>query len=223
MRLVHATLRPARVIKVLEAGEIEVEAPGLFSAKDIGKLPPVRPFFGGHANTYSAPLVGQEVWVMNQADNPQSLFWFRKDDYKEADKDLMTGKNVEILCNRENGRGWATIYFEDGTGWIISNNEAKIQIRKNGSIFLDTGMPHRQIDINGSNISLGTEGKSSHPAVYGDNLQDVLEYIQTALDTIKQAANTNVYTKPIAMALNTLPATIKKKIPSILSTNITLD
>lgn len=221
MRLMNVTLRPARVIEVLEAGNIKVEAPGLFSREDKDNLPPVMPFFGEHANSFSAPNEGDEVWVLSQSDNPQGLFWFRKDDAKHDIPDLIKGENCEVLCCRENGRGWATIYFEDGSGWIISNNEAKINIKKDGTILLDTG--NYAIDINDMGISLGSQGQSAHPVPYGDMLEDILDDIRTALETIRQAANTNVYTKPIGIALGNLPSTIKSKIPNISSPVVTVD
>ena len=50
-----------------------------FSNKDIDNSPPIYPFFGNHANTYSQPKEGDEVWVLNLSDNSRQLYWFRKD------------------------------------------------------------------------------------------------------------------------------------------------
>lgn len=223
MKLIHGTLRPGRVIEVLEGGDIKVEAPGLFSAEDKENLPPVMPFFGGHANTYSAPEVDDEVWVLSYTDNPRSLHWLRKDDGKAVNKDLIQGEDVEILCNRETGAGWATIMFESGQGWIIRNNESLINIRKDGSIILNPNMPNRTVDLCSSSISLGSEGGSKHPAALGDEVQECLEIIQTALETIKQTAAMNAYTSPIGIALGGLPAQLKKKAARVTSANVTLD
>ena len=69
-------------------------------------------------------------------------------------------ENVEILCNREVGGDWATIYFSDGSGWIISNGESKIQIKSDGTLLLTNNMPHRDIEISNDAIRLGTAKKS---------------------------------------------------------------
>lgn len=226
MRLLNGTLRPARVIEVLDNACVKVEAPGMFSSEDQDLLPPVMPFFGNHSNTWSEPEIGDEVWLLSMSDNPLDLHWFRKDENTTENEEILDADgstNVEILCNRPSGMGYASIYFTDGSGWMIKNDDSIVNIRPNGSIVLNTGIPYRCVDICDSSISLGTEGGSAHPACYGDAVQTVLEYIQTALDTIKQAADCNMYTKPIGLALNTLPTIIAEKIPEIISPNVTLD
>lgn len=219
----YATLRPGRVIEVMGQGNIKVEAPGLFSAEDIDYLPTVMPFFGLHANTYSEPKIQDEVWVLNLDDNPQQLFWFRKDDRSEPNKNLESEQNVEILCNREAGIGFATIYFSDGTGWMFRNGDSFIQIKADGSILLNPDIPSRCIHLNQESISLGSENKSAHPAAYADKLQDILEMLTTCLSTIRQAASTNSFTAPISTAIGGTPEKIKSVIPKIVSPNVTLD
>lgn len=223
MRLLQATLRPARVLENLGHGNIKVEAPGLFSAEDQENLPQVMPFFGLHSNTYSEPKVDDEVWVLNVTDNPLQLFWFRKDDRSEHNNNLEEEENVEIICNREAGTGYATIYFSDGTGWMFRNGDSFINIKKDGSILLDIGTGHRQVHICSDSISLGSEGGSAHSACFGDEVQNVLNLIQSCLATIKMAASTNPYTIAIANALGGQPDRIGQAIPKIVSQNVTLD
>ena len=136
----------------------------------------------------------------------------------------MQGGNVEVLCNREFGGGlWATIYFSDGSGWVIKRDDSKIQIDPDGNIILDTGIPYRCIDVNISGISLGSRGESSHPAAYGDKIEDALLYIYTALEAIQLAADTNPYTKGISMALQAQLPKIEQTIPQVSSPNVTLE
>lgn len=216
-------MRPGRVIEVLDSGNVKVAAPGLFSEEDIEVLPPVMPFFGLHANTYSEPKEQDEVWVLNMSDNPQQLFWFRKDDRAEHNAELESEQNVEILCNREAGTGYATIYFSDGTGWMFRNGDSFINIKADGSILLNPNIPKRCIHLCNNSISLGSEGGSEHQACYGDEVQNVLDMIQASLECIRQAASTNPYTQAIAAALGSQPARIKSSIPKIISSNVTLD
>lgn len=223
MRLLYGTLRPGRVLKVLENGNIKAYAPGLFAEEDVETTPPVMPFFGLFSNSYSEPKKGQEIWVLNLDDNPQQLFWFRKDDHKLNNSELESLQNVEIICNREAGTGFASIYFSDGTGWIFRNGSSVIEIRADGSILLNSGMSDRIVHICPNSISLGSEGGSSHPATYADKTQDVLSQIQSALTIIRQAASTNPYTAPIANALGSTPEKIKTLIPQIQSPNVTLE
>lgn len=224
MKFANAILRPGIVEKVLSNGQIKASAPGLFSPVDLENLPPIYPFFGGHANTYSEPTVGDEVWVLNVLDNNRQLYWFRKDNFEQSNIGLIQETNVEVICNREFGGGlWATIYFSDGSGWVIKRDDSKIQIDPDGNIILDTGMPYRCIDINTSGISLGSRGESSHPAAYGDKIEDALLYIYTALEAIQIAADTNPYTKGISIALQSQLPKIEQTIPEISSPNVNLE
>lgn len=216
-------MRPGRVIEVLGSGNVKVEAPGLFSAEDQEVLPAVMPFFGLHANTYSEPKIQDEVWVLNVTDNPLQLFWFRKDDRTGHNDSIEGEENVEVICNREAGTGYATIYFSDGTGWMFRNGDSYINIEADGSILLNPGIANRIVHLCGDSISLGSEGGSEHSACYGDETQKVLNMIQSCLATIRQAAAANPYTQPIAEALGSQPDRIKSAIPKIISENVTLD
>lgn len=223
MKLKNGTIRPGVVIEVLEDNKIKADVPGLFSRLDQENLPIIMPWpCGINKNSYSQIKEYDKVWVVNFSDNPLQLYWFRKDNV-EDNKEIIQEENVEIVCNRETDLGWATIYFSDGSGWIIRNANSVIQLKADGSILLDSGSPKRLIDINASSISLGAAGKASHPAVYGDKLMEVLMKIQTALDLIKQASNMSPYTKPIAMVLRSLPGQIDELIPEVVSTNVTLE
>ena len=223
MKLGNAILRPGKVIEVLEDGKIRANVPGLFSEEYKDKLPPIYPFFSHHANTYSDPKVYDDVWVLNFPDNPLDLHWFRKDNFAENNKEILQEENVEVLCNREAGLGWAQIYFSDGTGWIIRNDESLIQIRKDGSIMLKMDWPHRTIDINSGNISLGKEGESDHPAALGDKTQDSITAICGLLNVIATVAKTNPYTMMIGTTIDTLLPDVKKTIGPIASNHVTLD
>ena len=97
MKLSQGILRPGRVLEVLDNGKIKATAPGLFNAQDQPLLPPILPFPSWHANSYSSPKVGDEVWVLNLMDNPLQLHWFRKDNFTE--NPVIQEENVEVLCN----------------------------------------------------------------------------------------------------------------------------
>ena len=221
--MLRATLRPGRVIEVLGSGNVKVSAPGLFSEEDKENLPTVMPFFGLHTNTYSEPKIQDEVWVLNVDDNPLQLFWFRKDDRAGHNDDIEGEENVEVICNREAGTGYATIYFSDGTGWMFRNGDSFINIKADGSIILDPGLDNRKIHLCGNSISLGSEGGSAHKAGYGDETRAALEMIQSCLSAIRDAATCNPYTSCIATAIGSTPENLGTQIPKTVSTNVTLD
>lgn len=223
MKLGNAILRPGRIIEVLDYGKIKAEVPGLFSADHADKLPPIYPFFTNHSNSYSEPKIYDEVWVLTNNDNPLDIHWFRKDNHIDIDKEILQEENVEILCNRESGMGWAQIYFSDGTGWIIRNDESTIQIKKDGSIMIQMDWPHRTIDINDKNISLGTEGISAHPAALGDKTQDAITAICGLLNVIATVSKTNPYTAMIGTTIDALLPNVQKTIGAITSNHVTLD
>ena len=226
MRLEAATIRPGSVLEVLEdpAGSIRASSPGLFSAVDKENLPPIYPSPWTRANnSFSSVKEGDEVWIWNFSDNPQQLYWFRKDDIAKNDADLMKGENVEILCNREAGLGWAQLYFSDGTGWILCNDDSVIKINADGDIILSKNWVSRTISIGTDCISLGTEGKSAHPAVLGDKLLDALNSIAAMFDLIGKAANTNPYTMEIGTIISSALPNLKSQLPEVTSSNVTLD
>lgn len=225
MKLDKGTIRPGTVLEVLEDGKIKASAPGLFCFnEDPALLPPIHPWFIGNAsNAFSKLKQYDDVWIMNFSDNPQQLYWFRKDNIKDNINIPIGEENVEILCNREVGGDWATIYFSDGSGWVIGNGDSIIQIRADGTIALDTGIPHRCIDINGKSISIGSKGNSAHPAAYGDEVTNILNSILAMLNSVAIKAMANPYTMAIGTELMMKVPKITGKLSKISSSNVTID
>lgn len=223
MKLANAILRPGKVLEVLENGDILAEVSGLFSSQDKDNLPPIRPMFHGAENCYSQPKKYQEVWVLNMLDNPQQLYWFRKDNILEKNSNIINETNVEIICNREAGLGWATIYFSDGSGWVIQKDSSIIQIREDGSIVLKTDWPNRSIEITTDGISLGSEGGSSHPAACGDKVEEIFGDMLTMFNSIYLVAMTNPYTMAIANTIKPQIQKMQDKIGLISSQHVTID
>lgn len=225
MKLDKCTIRPGIVLEVLEHGAIKASAQGLFSFnEDPSLLPPIQPFFiGSNSNIYSKPAVYDDVWIMNFLDNPQQLYWFRKDKLSSNENIPFEDNIVEVICNKENGADWATLYFSDGSGWVIGNGDSIVQIKKDGSILLDTGMPSRKIDINGENISIGSIGKSAHPAAYGDAVVSVINSLCVMLNSIGMKAMANPYTIAIGTELLAKLPSITSKLADVPSQNVTID
>jgi hypothetical protein len=226
MKISKGTIRPGTVLEVLENGIIKATAPGLFNVIDEpAKLPPIMPWFiGSNSNSFSKLKRYDEVWIMNFLDNPRQLYWFRKDKIKDNNENIpRSEENVEIICNREVGGEWCSIYFSDGSGWVISKGESIIKIRPDGTILLDTGLDNRCIDINGKNISIGSEGKSAHPAAYGDTTVEVLTSICSLLSKVATAALPTPFTAAIGSTIMTSLPGIMSKIPDIQSEHVTID
>ena len=226
MKLHKAIIRPGNVMEVLENGVIKASAPGLFSfSDDPAKLPPIMPWqIGSNCNSFSKPKLYENVWIMNFLDNPRQLYWFRKDRVSDNSNINTTEENVEILCNRDVNGEWATIYFSDGSGWVISKGSSIITITSDGNIVLDTGLNKRAISISPESIALGTaSGKASHPAAYGDEIADTLALIVSMLKQIQLVAIPNPYTMAIGTVLAGMIPLIEAKIPNITSTNVSLE
>jgi hypothetical protein len=218
MRLSQGTLRPGRILEVLENGKIKASAPGLFMEEDKDNNPPIYPFFeitSAHANAYSTPTVGDEIWLLNQSDNPEQLYWFRKDKHIENNAAIFEEggeANVEILCNR----GLATLYFSDGSGWILRRDQSVLHLLPDGSIQLkfNDSMLHicsdghvelgmmggvsSKIVINNGSIQIGAS--APRPACYGDATSAQLDLIKTILLNAQEAAGSSTYTSNMAPA-----------------------
>jgi hypothetical protein len=225
MKMHKGTIRPGTVLKVLENGIIKASAPGLFSFDDDPEnLPPIMPWFIGHnSNAFSQPKQYDEVWIMNFSDNPMQLYWFRKDRIENNKNISIQEENVEILCNREVGGEWCTIYFSDGSGWIISKGDSIIQIDKTGDILLTNGLPYRNINITPDGISLGSKNKSAHPAAFGDECENALYALCALLSQVATAALPNPYTTAIGTTIISGLGNVTNKITNISSSNVTLD
>lgn len=223
MDFIHAHMRPGTVLEVIDShGTIKAEVPGLFNKLDQDCLPPIRAFNISGSNGFSSPSVGDEVWVLFFDNNPEELRWFRKDSFEKNNggrnknssrvvsnsgstgqsTSIQDQKNVEIVSSRESGAGWATIYFSDGTGWVIQNQDAIIQINKDGVVTLSNGQAHGVIEINDDGISLGSSGESAHPAPHGDKVANLFDKVVGTLLKISEAAKGSPYTSMIATAID---------------------
>lgn len=225
MKLINATIRPARVLEVLDkVGTIKVASSGMFCEADLENLPPVYPFFPGPRNNFSMVDVDDEVWLLAFSDNPLQLYYFRKDLLTEEYKDLVDDetKDLEVLASRDSGLGKARIYFVERDGWIIQNQDSIIQILGE-QILLKTPNAHRTIDISSDGISLGTEGGSAEPAVLGNKLVNTLNILDNLLSAVETAASSTPYTIPIAMAIKPLLPMFSESIDKITSAHVTLD
>lgn len=229
MNLSNAIMRPGRVVEVLGGGKIRASVPGLFNKQDGTNLPILSQFtMGGGSNAFSSPNLCDEIWVLNDPSNPEALFWFRKDksdskNFEEAGIDVSDSKHVEILCNRETDTGWATLMFSNGTGWIIRNDEVIMSIGKDGDILMTNGSPNRTISITEKCISLGTEGKSAHPAAFADKTEDAIDKIALTLKNIRNICQSNQMLAPIAIAIGINPETIESLSEEISSPNVYID
>jgi hypothetical protein len=170
------------------------------------------------------PRVNDEVWILNMSDNPLQLYWFRKDDHVTNNSNIFAeggSENVEIICNRETGMSWATLYFSDGSGWVLRNDDSKLQIFPDGHIELGTDWPHRTINIDSNAIHLGGSD-DEHPAVYGDELSDILIEMCGVLESLSVYASNSPYTSHLCAALTDVKK-IKDDISGIISSHVKLD
>ena len=231
MKLINAILRPGEVLEVLENGKIKASAPGLFSSSDDPTLlPPIMPFYeliGSHPNTFSTPRKGDEIWVLNCSDNPLQLYWFRKDSHIDNNKEVFEETQetpVEILCNVESGVGYASLFFSDGTGWVLKNDMSRLQIDANGNIIMTNGFRNRNMIINDDGVYLGVDkiddpDSDTHPVAYADELIKILNQLCGILELTATAAGANPYTMALQMPLNKV-ANVKELISKIESPHV---
>ena len=240
MKLSEGELRPGVVLAVKDNfGTIVASVPGLFSAEDKDCLPPISPFPVGQPNTFTTPKVGDEVWVLFFHDNNRQLFWIRKDQTSKnnglynkrggpksarvGDSGIQGQPNCNILASIENKSAWATIYFADGSGWIIQNQDIIIQLDQNGKIIMTNGEPHCTLEINDDGISLGSSGKSAHPACHGDRVADLFDNIIDTLAAIAATARSNPYTAAIGEVIEQQLQKYQDDSQYIVSDYVTLD
>lgn len=229
MKLMNAIMRPGVVCEVNTddiIGNIRAYAPGLFSDQEsIENLPPIKPLLFSHTNSYTSPSVNSEVWIISFVDNPLQLYWIRRDTetFLEDNSDIINEDgttDVEIILNKLSGGMWASFYFTDGSGWVLSYGNSFIKISPEGDITLGNGDPHRTISITSDSIGLGG---TTHPSVYGDSLVESMIKISTLFRAVSNVASINPYTSPIATAINSKITDFEDSILEITSPNVYLD
>ena len=231
MRLIQGTIRPGKVLEIIEegSGAIRASASGLFTDADgTDVLPPIYPWpFGYHANSYSCPKVGDDIWVMSYNDNPLQLHWARKDNLPETLKDLpMTdeSKNLEVVVNREfEDSKWAILYFDNDDGWMMKKGEdGWINIREDGSIILKTKFNKRIIDICEDSIALGAEGKAEDNAMLYSKWKEWADKIVEDINKLAAAAAANPYTINLQSPFQMMAQDLQGKIDPIKSDHVTI-
>ena len=231
MKLIHATIRPGKVLEILNdgAGQIKASAPGLFTDADGTEvLPPIYPWpFGHHANSYSCPKINEEVWIISFTDNPLQLHWVRKDDFPENLKDFPLtdeSKNLEVIVKREfEDSKWALLYFDNDDGWVMKKDEdGWINIRENGSIILKTKYDKRIIDICEDSIALGTEGKAQDSAMLWTKWKEWHDELCKQLDILAKVASAQPYTANLSAPIKALKTAIEGKVEPIESKHVSI-
>ena len=197
MKLQNATLRPGRVLEVLDDGSIQVEAPGLFSREDGANAPAITPInFGGGANAFSMPKKGDEVWVMDFTDNPQQIFYLKKDNPLTHNADVAEDGNTEGLCKKSTGTGYATLKHSDSGGWDMSSGTSKVKVDSKGTAKIETA--GAKVEVTNTGIKLGGD---AHSVAYGDKVQEALEEIILTMNDLRDALACNCFTVPASWAI----------------------
>lgn len=211
MKLSQGTLRPARVVEVLENGKIKVDAPGLFAEEDAANCPPIYPFFGGHENSYSSVKRNDEVWVMSFDDNPYQLHWIRKDNFSGVNDKFINDEEVEIFMNKDTSIGNAILMYSNSIGWLMSLNGSSISIDPNGGISIDPN--GGKLELKNADISTGDKS-----VAYGETMYKIccslVNYLKLTADSLK----TNMLTTIAAAPLESLSSEIEKELSNIEST-----
>ncbi len=227
MKLQNAILTPGIVKEVVDNyGTIKATVFGLFSDnEEPDNIPPIYPFFTTLSGTFSTPTVGDKIWVLSVSDNPSELLYLRQPENTVDIKNVIneTGENhVELLTNYESNNGWAQLFFDDGTGWIIRNDGVYIKLSTEEAI-IDIGMKNRAFQISSDGISLGTIGGSKEKAVMGDSLVKLLNQLNVNIKTLASTAGASPYTTHLCSVINKISSDLDLSTQSILSENVTLD
>lgn len=227
MKLGECELRPGIVLEVVDNfGTIKASCAGVFSEEDDpAMLPPVIPFLPDSSSSFNQPHVNDMIWVWTFVNNPQELYYTYRSDTKQQSSQVLDKKpkDAQILMSRNAGFSKAQMYYSTEDGMVMQNDSADIKIDKDKNIRMSRNEPHRTVEVNDDGISLGSEGKSSEPAVLGDHLTSALKKLAACLNNTAESLKANPYTAEsgvkLASGLHAFEAAIEK----ICSKNVTLD
>ena len=211
MNLKTAEMRPGKVLKVLDSkGTIKASCVGYFSEEDDpDKLPPVIPWPTASRTAYTAPQVGDLLWVVIFHDNPLALFYMFRRDSEDNDSELSNNyKDVEIQMKRtdpnDRSKPVMEVSYNSDDGYKIANGgDSATVFQIDNNTEHDVHINHSSgtsISIQKDKISLGTDGQSKYSAVVGEPLCDALSKICSAIEAMLNACNTP-QTAPLKTAL----------------------
>ena len=214
MELSQVSMRPAKVLKVVDVvGTIKVSAPGIFTEVDDPDLmPPVYPLFTVSSNSFSTPLVGENVWLLTVRNNPEELFYVRMVDPKNMTNDISNiqgDDEIECLLRKQADNGWGELYFSSGEGWVVANGTCKAVIDNGGNI-----------NLIGQSVKLGS-ASASDPACKFNELDVALKMICNLFNSI--GATTANIAPQVSAAIQGLLPSLQAQIPKIKSEKVYIE
>jgi len=226
MRLINGEIRPGVVLEVLdEYGTIKGSCLGVFSDEDDPNLlPPIHQWPSASGTCFNQPKVNDPIWVLFFNDNPQELFYFFQADIKNHSSHILgkKPKDAQILASRDSEMGKAQLYYSSDDGWKLSKDDTRFQIDKDNNITMQKeDLEERKIAIDEDGVFIG-EKENSQPAVLGNELQDCLNKIYNALQSLQMDLAGNPYTSPAAVGLGEKLPAIYNQMNKVLSKTVSL-
>ncbi|MBQ1573560.1 MAG: hypothetical protein IIZ78_20750 [Clostridiales bacterium] len=235
--MLNGEIRPGKVLEVVDNyGVVKASCCGLFSElDDTEKLPPVRPFLRVSPSSFVKPNVGDDIWVMFFADNPQELFYMFQGCSEKTnttylgDVDPSTGENYEILAKHGDDDDPAVIQYSDKEGWNMKCGETGMNISPDKTVTIGNTTDQSEsfkgiiIDDNYINLCGNDNTDNTQPAVLGTELTKCLNNLVDLLMQVSTVCKSDPNTAHIAVAIESKMGEFVDSIDPIKSKNVVLD
>ena len=191
----------------LHIGRIRCTIPGVIHSDTTKEeaMPWIRCFKMGAYQTFSAPMVGQKVWVMISKTNYNEFWWFpffETIDIVQSFLDEHYEDQPEVFHARHTGNGDAMHTYDDKQGYLMKLGDDHINLKPSKEYEVDCN--DCRICITGNKVQLGDKEGDKEPAVMGKKCLKRRNDLKQKTEQLAQAAMGNPYTTHLASPLKAL-------------------
>ena len=181
----------------MKLGRIKCVIPGYvdpsFSKEN---MPWVRPLCMTRHQSFSKMMPGYKVWVLANKNNYNEFWYLPFFELNDISKNFLESTydadQPEIIVSHNTGGNHAMMTYDETSGFNTKIGENHMQLKPDGHVSIVGGTG--QVDINGSNIKVGSVGGDYEPAILGNKLLEILIQLKNAFVSLKESASSSSQT-----------------------------
>lgn len=187
-------------------------------------------------NRLEPPPIGSELQIEFIEGEIMCPMWYIFNGKSSSDMNIEDGDYItsSVLLYKDlldyDGKGIVRVMFTETDGLTLEfekdDNVSHIQLRKDNTVYFKNSQFDKVVHISNESISLGTEGKSSEPAVLGDKNNEALDntndtikemsgIIETYASLMNSICQSSSILRPLSVPNQKLQLELKSKISTI--------
>ena len=169
-------------------GRIKCVIPGVLDNSTMSEenLPWIYPQAMGRYQSFSKPIEGQKVWIINNKANYNEYWYAPFFEYNEKTKEYLDQSyenNPEVIISRDFGENSALETFDDVNGFVTKFGNNHIVLEPSGRIeCLNNGI---QMEVQADAVKCGESGGSYEPTVKYTQLESLFNQLAGVFDNLE--------------------------------------